>query len=154
LAVVFRARQRICGHLGERATEAPVSQRPFDPATVPTSRWLAAGGALVLLVSLFLDWFGVGGYSQTGWDALDGDKLIGVFAIVALLLIGLELFGAQISLPIEPGLAVLGCGALSLMIIVLRFIDLSDFKLGIYIAFAAAVALTAGGWLEQRELRR
>jgi hypothetical protein len=131
-----------------------MSQRSFDPATVPTSRWLAGGGALVLLVSLFLDWFGVGGYSQTGWDALDGDKLIGVFAIVALLLIGLELFGAQISLPVEPGLVVLGCGALSLMIIVLRFIDLSDFKLGIYIAFVAAVALTAGGWLEQRELRR
>jgi hypothetical protein len=131
-----------------------VSQRSFDPASVPPSRWLAGGGALVLLISLFLDWFGSGGYSQTGWDALDGDKLIGVFAVVALLVTGLELFGAQISLPIEPGLAVLGCGALSLMIIVLRFIDLSDFKLGIYIAFAAAVALTAGGWLEQRELRR
>jgi hypothetical protein len=148
--------------VNERATtrvdrlelEAPMSRRSFDPATVPASRWLAGGGALVLLVSLFLDWFGVGGYSQTGWDALDGDKLIGVFAVVALLLIGLELFGARISLPVEPGLVVLGCGALSLMIIVLRFIDLSDFKLGIYIAFVAAVALTAGGWLEHRDVRR
>jgi hypothetical protein len=128
-----------------------VSQRSFDPASVPPSRWLAGGGALVLLISLFLDWFGAGGYSQTGWDALDGDKLVGLFAIVALLLIGLELFDARISLPVEPSLVVLACGALSLMIIVLRFIDLSGFKFGIYVAFLAAAALTVGGWLEQRD---
>lgn len=131
-----------------------MSERSFELSNVPTSRWLAGGGALVLLISLFLDWFGAGGYSQTGWDALDGDKLIGLFAIVALLLIGLELFDARFTLPVEPALVVLGCGALSLMIIVLRFIDLSDFKLGIYLAFVAAVALTAGGWLELRDLRR
>jgi hypothetical protein len=131
-----------------------VSQRSFDPATVPTSRWLAGGGALVLLISLFLDWFGASGYSQTGWDALAGDKLIGVFALVALVLIGLELFGARISLPVEPALIVLGCGALSLLIIILRFIDLSNFRYGIYVAFLAAAALTAGGWLEQRDAPR
>jgi hypothetical protein len=130
-----------------------VSQRSFDPATVPSSRWLAGGGALVLLVSLFLDWFGAGGYSETGWDAYGGDKLVGVFALVALGLIGLELFGARISLPVEPASVVLGCGALSLLIIVLRFIDLSGFEYGIYVAFLAAVALTAGGWLEQRDAR-
>jgi hypothetical protein len=118
---------------------------------VPTSRWLAGGGALVLLISLFLDWFGAGGYSQTGWDALDGDKLIGLFALVALVIVGLELFGAAISLPVAPSLIVLACGGLSLMIIVLRFIDLSNFKYGIFVAFLAAVALTIGGWLEQQE---
>ena len=125
-----------------------MSQRSFDPATVPSSRWLAGGGALVLLISLFLDWFGAGGYSETGWDALDGDKLVGLFALVALVLIGLELFGAKLSLPVDPSLVVLACGALSLMIIVLRFIDLSNFKYGIVIALLAAIALTVGGWLE------
>jgi hypothetical protein len=131
-----------------------VSQRSFDPATVPTSRWLAGGGALVLLISLFLNWFGAGGYSQTGWEAYGGDKLVGLFALVALVLIGLELFGARISLAVEPALVVLACGVLSLLIIILRFIDLSGFEYGIYVAFLAAVALTAGGWLEQREAAR
>jgi hypothetical protein len=131
-----------------------VSQRSFDPATVPSSRWLAGGGALVLLISLFLDWFGAAGYSQTGWDALDGDKLIGIFALVALVLIGLELFGARISLPVEPGLVVLACGVLSLLIIILRFIDLSGFRYGIYVALLAAAVLTAGGWLEHRDAAR
>ncbi len=131
-----------------------MSQRSFDPATVPTSRWLAGAGALVLLISLFLDWFSAGGYALTGWDALDGDKLIGVFALVALMLIGLELFGAAISLAVDPALVVLGCGALSLLIIILRFIDLSGFDYGIYVAFLAAAALTAGGWLELRDPAR
>ncbi len=128
-----------------------MSQRSFDPATVPSSRWLAGGGALVLLISLFLDWFGAGGYSETGWDALDGDKLVGLFALVALVLIGLEMFGATLSLPVDPSLVVLACGALSLMIIVLRFIDLSNFEYGIFIALLAAVALTVGGWLELQD---
>jgi hypothetical protein len=127
-----------------------VSQRSFDPAAVPTSRWLAGGGALVLLISLFLDWFGTAGYSETGWDALDGDKLVGLFALVALVLVGLELFGATISLPVEPALVVLACGALSLLIIVLRFIDLSGFKYGIFVALLSAAALTVGGWLEHQ----
>jgi hypothetical protein len=131
-----------------------VSQRSFDPASVPSSRWLAGCGALVLLVSLFLNWFGAGGYSETGWDAYGGDKLVGVFALVALVLIGLELFGARISLAVEPASIVLACGVLSLLIIMLRFIDLSDFEYGIYVAFLAAAALTTGGWLEQRDARR
>ena len=131
-----------------------MSQRSFDPASVPTGRWLAGGGALVLLISLFLDWFGAGGYSETGWDAFDGDKLVGLFALIALLVIGLELFGAKLSLPVEPSLIVLGCGALSLMIIVLRFIDLSGFEYGIFVAFVAAVALTVGGWLERQDAAR
>jgi hypothetical protein len=131
-----------------------VRQRSFDPASVPTSRWLQAGGALILLVSLFLDWFGSAGYSQSGWDALDGDKLVGLFALVALILVGLELFGATVSLPVEPSLVMLGCGGLSLMIIVLRFIDLSGFEYGIYVAFLAALALTVGGWLEQQDPAR
>jgi hypothetical protein len=131
-----------------------VSQRSFDPAAVPTGRWLAGGGALLLLISLFLDWFGAGGYSETGWDAFDGDKLVGLFALVALLVIGLELFGARLSLPVDPALVVLGCGALSLLIIVLRFIDLSGFKYGIFVAFVAAAALTAGGWLERQDAAR
>ena len=108
----------------------------------------------MLLISLFLDWFGAGGYSETGWDAFDGDKLVGLFALIALLVIGLELFGARLSLPVEPALVVLGCGALSLMIIVLRFIDLSGFKYGIFVAFVAAVALTIGGWLERQDAAR
>jgi hypothetical protein len=136
-----------------RAKLARVGQRSFDPQTVPPSRWLAGGGALVLLVSLFLSWFDTNGYSQTGWDALDGDRLIGLFALVAIALVGLDLFGAVLRLPVDPAQVLVGCGGLSLFIVVLRLIDLSGFQPGIYLAFLAAAALTAGGWLELRDGR-
>jgi hypothetical protein len=126
-------------------------QRSFDPARVPPSRWLAGGGALALLISLFLDWFGSNGYSQTGWDAFAGDKLIGLFAVIAIVLVGLDLFDTSVELPIAPAQLMLGCGALSLLIVVLRLIDLSHFKPGIFVALLAAAALTTGGWLAGRE---
>jgi hypothetical protein len=131
-----------------------VAQRSFDPKTVPLSLWLAGGGALALLVSLFLSWFGTNGYTQTGWDAFDGDRLIALFALVAIALVGLDLFDRPVRLPIDPALVLTGCGGLSLFIVVLRLIDLSGFKAGIYVAFLAAAALTAGGWLELRDAGR
>jgi hypothetical protein len=130
-----------------------VGPRSFDPATVPRSRWLAGGGALVLLVSLFLDWFGTNGYSQTGWDAFDGDRLIGLFAVVAIAVVGLDVFDVRLRLPVDEARVLVTCGGLSLFIVVLRLIDLSDFKLGIYVAFLASAALTAGGWIELRDGR-
>jgi hypothetical protein len=139
------------GFTAVRTNPTRVGQRSFDPQTVPLSRWLAGGGALVLLVSLFLSWFDTNGYSQTGWDAFDGDRLIGLFALVAIALVGLDLFGAVLRLPVDPAQLLLGCGGLSLFIVVLRLIDLSGFQPGIYLAFVAAAALTAGGWLELRD---
>ena len=127
-----------------------VGQRSFDPATVPPGRWLAGGGALALLVSLFLDWFGANGYSQTGWDAFDGDRLIGLFAVVALAVVGLEVFAVRVRLPVDEASILLACGGLSLFIVVLRLIDLSGFEVGIYVAFLASAALAAGGWIELR----
>jgi hypothetical protein len=131
-----------------------VGQRSFDPATVPLSRWLSGGGALVLLISLFLSWFDTDGYAQTGWDAFDGDRLIALFAVVAIVLVGLDLFGAVLRLPVDPALVLIGCGGLSLFVVVLRLIDLSHFEAGIYVAFLAAAVLTAGGWLELLESGR
>jgi hypothetical protein len=131
-----------------------VGQRSFDPATVPRSRWLAGGGALVLLVSLFLDWFGANGYSQTGWDAFDGDRLVGVFAVVAIAIVGLDVFDVRLRLPVDEARVLVTCGGLSWFIVVLRLIDLSDFQLGIYVAFLASAALTAGGWIQLREGQR
>jgi hypothetical protein len=142
------------GFTGVYKNSLRMARRSFDSASVPPSRWLAGGGALALLISLFLDWFGVDGYSQTGWDAFTGDKLIGLFAVVAIVLVGLDLFGAALELPVDPAQLLLGCGALSLLIVVLRLIDLSHFKVGIFVALLAAAALTAGGWLEQQERSR
>ena len=131
-------------------TSQRVQRSPFDVGSVPTARWLATGGALVLLVSLFLEWYSGNGYSQNGWDAFDGDKLVGLFAVVAIAANGLDLFEVQLGLPLATPQLLALCGGLSLFVVLLRVIDLSHRGNGLYLAFLAALALTAGGVLEAR----
>jgi hypothetical protein len=107
----------------------------------------------VLLVSLFLRWFSDEGYAQSGWDAHAGDRLVALFAIVALVVVGLEVFGARLALPLERADLLAGCGALSLLVVVLRLLDQSRFGPGIWLALVASSALTVGGLLERRVAR-
>jgi hypothetical protein len=123
----------------------------YDVASVPPARWLAGGGALVLLVSLFLEWYSGNGYAQSGWDAFDGDKLVGLFAIAALAVVGLDVFEIEVGLPLDSGRLLTLLGGLSLFVVVLRLIDLSHRGNGLYVAFLASAALTAGGLRESRD---
>jgi hypothetical protein len=123
----------------------------FDVASVAPARLLASGGALVLLVSLFLEWYSGNGYSQSGWDAFDGDKLIALFAVAALAVIGLDAFGIEAGLPADTGRLLALLGGLSLFIVVLRLIDLSHRGNGLYLALLASAAVTAGGLRESRD---
>jgi hypothetical protein len=127
-----------------------VRASPFDVGAVPPARWLSGIGALVLLVSLFMEWYSGNGYPQNGWDAFDGDKLVGLFAVVAIAAIGLDLLEIDLGLPVTTGQLLALCGGLSLFVVVLRLIDLSHRGNGLYLAFLAALALTAGGVLEAR----
>jgi hypothetical protein len=122
----------------------------FDAASVPPARWLASGGALVLLVSLFLEWYSGNGYAQSGWDAFDGDKLVALFAVAALVAIALDVFEIDLDLPATTGRLLTLCGGLSLFVVVLRLIDLSHRGNGLYLALLASAALLAGGVLETR----
>jgi hypothetical protein len=137
-----------------RRSRRPYGTSPaFDIAAQPAGRLLAGAGAAVLLVSLFLRWFSDRGYAQSGWDAHDGDKLVALFAVAALAVVGLEVFGSELALPLERADLLAGAGALSLLVVVLRLLDQSQFGPGIWLALAASAALTAGGLLERRATR-
>jgi hypothetical protein len=125
----------------------------FDIAAQPTGRLLAGAGAAVLLVSLFLRWFSDEGFAQSGWDAHDGDRLVALFAVVALAVVGLEVFGSQLALPVERADLLAACGVLSLLVVVLRLLDQSRFGPGIWLALVASAAVTAGGLLERGAAR-
>ena len=128
-----------------------VQAGPFDIGSVPRGRLLAGGGALVLPVSLFLEWYSGNGYPQSGWDAFAGDKLVGLFAVAAIVAIALDLFGVDVDLPLGTARVLVLCGALSLFVVVLRLIDLSHRGNGLYLALLASAALAAGGLMEQRD---
>jgi hypothetical protein len=94
---------------GPRSSSTAAS---FDFAAVPRSVWISAGGALVLLLSVFFSWYTAtasvsvpGGAtvsrsaSGSGWDSGDGAKLVFLLALVILVVWAIDLFADNVTLP-------------------------------------------------------
>ncbi|HEV7919072.1 MAG TPA: hypothetical protein VGO97_05790 [Solirubrobacterales bacterium] len=138
-----------------------------------TGRLVSAVGGILLIVSLFLSWYGfdLGTNTQfnidtsiSGWDALGpGDLLLLVAGLIALAPFVLDATGLEIELPVEPSVLALGAGVIATLEVLLRIIDKpgpdvsvpGDFglslKYGIFIALIGAVAAAAGGYLQSQE---
>jgi hypothetical protein len=133
--------------------------KSFDPATVSRATWIAAGGAFVLFISVFLSWYGasVAGFSVSanGWDAVDLAKLIALLALIALAVIVIEVFVPTVTLPVPASMVVIGCGGLSVLFVLLKIIDKPsgglDLKYGIFVALIAAAVTTYGGYAKMNE---
>ena len=130
---------------------------------VKTSDWLVGIGGLVLLISVFLEWFhvkGLGGivgvsYGASGWDASKLTILIFIFALACMAVVVLRVLQVDLSvIPVPMSLIVMGLAGISLLIIILRiFIHQSGLGVsyGIFVSLVAGAVLLAGGVLMQRE---
>jgi hypothetical protein len=117
----------------------------------PKLRWgeaLAGLGSALLLVSLFLPWFG--SPNVTAWEA---------FAVVDLLLLGAAALGlfmafaaatyAKPDLPISTQALSVPAGLIATLLVIFRLLDPAgggDREVGLYLGLAAAVALLLGAW--------
>jgi hypothetical protein len=132
---------------------------------VKTSDWLVGIGGLVLLISVFLEWFhvkglgGITGFSVkvgvSGWDASKLTILIFLFALACMAVVVLRVLQVDLSvIPVPLSLIVMGLAGISLLIIILRiFIHQSGLGVsyGIFVSLVAGAVLLAGGILMQRE---
>ena len=132
---------------------------------VKTSDWLVGIGSLVLLISVFLEWFkvkglgGVAGFSMnigiSGWDATKLSILIFIFSLAAIAVVVLRILEVDLSaIPIPMSLVVMGLAGISLLIIILRiFIHQSGMGVsyGIFVSLVAGAVVLAGGVMMQRE---
>ena len=133
-----------------------MSTQGFDASSVKRSTWIAGGGAVVLLISTFFAWWKVSalGFSvnASGWDTGGLGKLVFFVALIAIALVVIDHMKVDVSqMPIPVPLALLGAGALSVLLVVIRYIDTPDGvdrAWGIYVAFIAALVLTYGAWLK------
>ena len=151
----------------------------MDTSRVSLGELIAAAGGLGLLVCMFLAWFdgeasgrgaaSVGEPTMTGWESFGGvfDALIVVLAAVPIAIAVGRASDALPPLPLEPGVLVLGVGALLVLIVGIRLIDPPDAidvplpglqidmsrQVTAYVALLAAAVITAGGYL-QRSVRR
>jgi hypothetical protein len=142
-----------------------------------TGEKLAAVSALLLFVFMFFDWFGVevsgvpgfggevSGAGGSAWDALDVIPIFLMLAIVAAIGVAvIRLTDADLELPISLNAIVAALGGLAVLLILYRIIDQpgggGDFsgvevdvtlKVGIFLAFAAAVGIAYGGYRAMQE---
>jgi len=168
----------------ESTASAPGPSAPaasFDVAAVPRSVWISAGGALVLLISVFFSWYtatasvslpgGAGSLSRSasgsGWDSGDGAKLVALLALVILAVWAVDLFADNLTLPFPASLVALVLGAVALLVCVVKFFskpggpDLTSFggtlhfsvsvAWGLYVAIVAAIAVIVGAYMHMNE---
>ncbi|MDQ3720740.1 MAG: hypothetical protein M3350_08185 [Actinomycetota bacterium] len=110
---------------------------------------LAGAAALVLLVSLFLDWYEPGVSAWTVFEVLD--LLLAALALAALALVAQALGLGMPGLRLPAG-ALLGVAAVALVIVVSQLINHPPLtgrgnEAGIWLALGAAVVLAAGAAL-------
>ncbi len=167
----------------ESTATAPGSSAPaasFDFAAVPRSVWISAGGALVLLISVFFSWYTAtasvsvpGGASisrsasGSGWDSGGGAKLVFLLALVILVVWAVDLFADSVTLPFPASMVALVLGAAALLVCVIKFFskpgggDVSSFggtlhfsvsvAWGLYVAILAAIAVVVGAYMHMNE---
>jgi hypothetical protein len=161
------------------APRSSSSAATFDVAAVPRSVWISAGGAFVLLISVFFSWYTAkasvtlaGGSisrsaSGSGWDSGSGAKLVFLLALVILAVWVVDLFADNITLPFPASIAALGLGALALLVVVIKFFskpgggDVTSLggtvhfsvsvAWGLYVAILASIAVVVGAYMHMNE---
>lgn len=142
----------------------------MDLSKLTTSDKLIAGSGLVLFIASFLPWFtaeieGFEAGDANGWDV--GFIWAGLPALLGLAAAGIilatRLGTANLpDLPITWGQALLGAGALSALLVILKLLigeDGNDFievnrAWGLFLATLAAIAFAVGGFLKYQEEQR
>jgi hypothetical protein len=159
----------------EPSATAPRSSSPaasFDFAAVPRSVWISAGGAFVLLISVFFSWYTLSVHagplsiskSGSGWDTTDVAKLVALLALVALAVWAVELFAESVNLPWPAAMIAGACGVLAILLVLYRIVskpgDLGGplptgvsvgTAWGIYLSLIAAIAVVVGAYMHMNE---
>ncbi len=142
---------------------------------------LAGGSAVVLFVSMFLDWFVVripeslgvnfvvDGTGQSAWGALDYIPIVLTITIVTALVVAvLRLIGVTGELSVAANRGIAALGTVSVLLIVFRIIDPPSFgsfegifgrtaaaertvEFGIFVGLLAAAGIAIGGYLAMKD---
>lgn len=131
--------------------------RPVDLRRLSAGEWVAGGSGLLLLVSLFLPWYAVGGADLTGWQSFT------VVDVILALAAALALFGAVATA--ARGTAALSVAAVALsilpsavavLIVLWRLADPAPAgdasrEIGVWLGLAGVLGIALGAWFGMRD---
>jgi hypothetical protein len=105
---------------------------------------LAAAGGAGLLASLFTVWYD----DRSGFEALAViDVLLVLLGALAILLGVLQVTQTSPAKPVGAGVLTVTFGAIGVLLVLVKLVVPGDPGLGVFLALASTVAITAGGWL-------
>ena len=130
----------------------------MDLRRLRAGEWIVGISGLVLLVALFLPWYGDDAGSRTGWESLGALDV--VLAVVALSALAIPVVTAAERVPAVPlaheSLTTL-VALFALVLVLIRVLNLPDWAderdLGLWVALAATFSLVAGGLIAMRDER-
>jgi hypothetical protein len=127
----------------------------LDPARLRRGELLAGTGAVLLLVFLLAGkWYGHGGQSRTGWEALTNLRWLLVLTIAAALaLVAAQVTRRSPAIPVTLSMIVTVLGLINVLALVYRVLisPPAHEQAGAYLALLSALGLAYGGYLSFRE---
>jgi hypothetical protein len=153
-----------------------MGRQQVDTSRISFGEMVAAASGIALIVTLFLPWYGVeaevAGFgsesdSASAWEAMGFiDILLFLIAVLAIGMAAARAAGAMpADLPAPPGLIVAAAGALAVVLVLFRIIDIPhedvpaiiedsvDFsrKIGAFLGLIAAGGIAFGGYTALNE---
>jgi hypothetical protein len=131
----------------------------MDLRRLRAGEWIAALSGVVLLVSLFLPWYGAGPDGDaSGWEALAAVDI--ALALVAAFGVSLLVITASQRVPAVPialSAIVTLVGLLGVLLVLIRLANTPDGfdgrELGVWLGLLGAIGIAAGGWISMRDER-
>jgi hypothetical protein len=131
----------------------------MDLRRLRAGEWIAALSGVVLLVSLFLPWYGAGADGDaSGWEALAAVDI--ALALVAAFGVSLLVITASQRVPAVPialSAIVTIVGLIGVVLVLIRLADtpggFDGRELGVWLGLLAAIGIVAGGGLAMRDER-
>jgi hypothetical protein len=147
-----------CARTEPSPSDAALRCRAMDLRRLRAGEWITAASGLALLVSLFLPWYGAAEAAASGWESLAVlDIVLALIAALAVGLLAITATQAQPAVPIAFTVLVTFAGALAVLLVLIRVLDLPDGlagrEWGLWLGLAAALGITAGSLVAMRDER-
>jgi hypothetical protein len=115
---------------------------------------IAAGGNVLFVISMFIDWYGAGNFGVDGMDLLPSSWIFLIFGIAAALAFAAEAFNFELPAPLNGML--LGTYLTSVLVIITIAVFLegtggADRKVGLFLALIGSVVGLIGAALAARD---
>jgi peptidoglycan/LPS O-acetylase OafA/YrhL len=128
----------------------------MDLRRLRAGEWIAGGGGLLLLISLFLPWYGAP--DATGWESLAViDLLLAVVALSAIALLVVTAVYRVPALPIALAALLSLAGIVGVVLALVRVAWLPDGadsrEWGLWLALAGVLAVAVGAWVAMSDQR-